>query len=198
MAQYTSNNPTYNYKGRLFRVNAEENTSKALYTAYLKKTIEQIESFMSYHSKLFVFIIQLHLPSSSANNRVMTQFLNKLRLALISQYSFKRIGYIWCREQDKAPAQHYHLALMLDGSKIQYPAKLMSICENIWAAIAGGTIHRPENCYYHFHRTDEAAINDVVYRLSYFSKVRSKHLTPKTAHMFGSSKLKPKAAKPFA
>lgn len=188
MSRYISYSPVFKYNQIHFQVNGSER--RPFYTNLMKRIIEQLEAFLSYHARVFVLIVVLSTKIWTRDNTVMSELIAKLVVKLKGAYRFIRIGYVWCREQSKSPTQHYHLCLMLDGAVIQYPAKLINILRGIWIELCTGNVSWPKNCYYHFHRTNQEIFCDVVYRLSYFAKVWTKEKTPKFVRIFGASRLK--------
>ncbi|MBY7974922.1 inovirus Gp2 family protein [Vibrio fluvialis] len=188
MSHYVSRSPVFKQNGHLFAVNGSE--SKPYYTDIMKVIIDQMDAYLSYHSRVFIVVMVLTTRVWTRDNVLISECLAVSLQRLKSEYKLSRIGYVWCREQSRSSTQHYHLALMLDGSKVQYPAKLFDLISEVWHALCQGRVCWPKRCYYAFHRSDRETLCQVIYRLSYFAKVRTKDRTPKWISRFGASRLK--------
>ncbi len=195
MKKHQSSCPFFRYKDEIFEVNTRP--GKLIFTHQMRKMIEQLEIMLSYHRKVFVLVFNLHLPSGgyTADNRVIARLFSKVRYGLSNLYDMKRLGYAWCRERKRKDEQHYHVALMLNGSKIQYPDKLLTWVGEWWKSTSnGGHLHTPENCYYMLHRDDESNTKaDIIYRISYLAKVNTKQTREGRTNDYGTSQLKPKS-----
>jgi len=122
----------------------------------------------------------------------MSSFLRKLITKLEKQYKCK-VGYLCAREQHKSDKQHYHLALLLSGHKIQYSDKLLKQIKTEWELHSQGTAYLVDSPYYMMHRGDKASIDPVVYRLSYLTKNVTKERN-KPAHSYLCNEIKLRAS----
>ncbi|WP_354624876.1 inovirus-type Gp2 protein [Psychromonas sp. MME2] len=192
MSKYKSENPIYRTKNKVFRVNSGKN--KPIFTHQMRKIIEQMENTITKHSRTFIVVFDLRVATFSSDNNGLKILLSKLRFYLRRYYNIKRLGYTWCREQYKSSKQHYHMALMLDGSKIQYPHKLLKTISSMWHDITdGGHLYTPKNCYYMIKRGDpsfEETKAEAIYRLSYQAKVKTKEKNTASTNDYGTSQLK--------
>ncbi|WP_417869484.1 YagK/YfjJ domain-containing protein [Vibrio furnissii] len=198
MKKYQSESPYFRYeKNRIYQVNA--GVGMPIYTHQMRKMIEQLDVMESYHRKVLVVVFNLHLNAYSPDNEIITQFLRKLRYWLPKHYGIKRLGYAWCRERNKAAAQHYHVVLMLDGSKVQHPSRLLEMLKEYWQAITFaeemnkyGHLHVPDNCFFMLKRGDEDLKAEIIYRMSYNAKTYTKQSREGLTNDYGTSQLKPK------
>ncbi|HGY9614500.1 inovirus-type Gp2 protein [Vibrio harveyi] len=188
MNKYVSYSPIFKYKQAYYQVNGSDR--RPFYTNLMKRILEQLEAFMSFHSRSFVVIAVLSTKHWTRDNTLISECLSRSIYLLKGMYKLSRVGYVWCREQARSSTQHYHLGLMLDGAKIQFPAKVFEVLKREWKALCGGHVCWPKHCYYHFWRSDLKTFLEIVYRLSYFAKVRTKENTPKFVSMFGTSRIK--------
>lgn len=78
---------------------------------------------------------------------------------------------------------------MLDGRKMQYPAKIYSRAAQIWEDM-DGSAYLPENPYYNVSKHDHDSIQQAIYRLSYLAKTRSKGKRPTQTKDIGTSRIK--------
>lgn len=193
MSKYKSENPTFRTNKQIYRINSGKN--KAIFTHQMGKIIEQIETALTWYKRVFTLVFDLRVKVFTSDNNYMKVLLSKLRFYLTKHYKMEKLGYAWCREQYKSSTQHYHMALMLDGAKINYPHKLLNTIQQMWCEITfGGHLYTPKNCYYMIHR-DRKSLNDdtkerAIYRVSYQAKVKSKEKNTAKANDYGTSQLK--------
>ncbi len=164
------------------------------YEPILDTSIGQFDAMLSHHCKVMVVRLDLHMICFTKDNIVMSQFMQKLKKKLKNKFNQSRVGYIWCREHAEAKAQHYHLALMLDGNKNQKPHSIIKLAEEIWVGWDHPKPYTPKNCYYIVKRGDQAAYLDALDRMSYLAKVATKGNRPPSTNDYGSSRIKPKQA----
>ncbi len=157
----------------------------------LTRMFRLCENMLFHYSKVFVVRIDLHPKHFSPDNKIMSIFLRRLITRLEKQYQCK-VGYFCAREQNKSDKQHYHLALMLSGHKIQHSDKLLTSIKIEWEHYCHGTVNLVENPYYTMRRGNKTTIDPVVYRLSYLTKNHTKALNnPANSYLCNESKLRP-------
>ena len=177
---------TFNFSGDTWGINTAKS---GVYHRVLDRILNQLYAMQSYHNKLHVIRFDLHVGAYTPDNTMMTTFKRRLFKRLYRRYDFKRIGYVWVREQEKSKNQHYHWALILDGSKVNYPHKTLELAKLVWEEMSG-SIWVPDNCYYNVKRGDKEAMGDVVFRLSYFAKARGKGYRPPQTKDYQTSRVK--------
>ena len=125
-------------------------------------------------SRFLAIRYDFHLPQYTPDNRVITRFHQLLIPALRKEYpkSFARV--FWVREQNQAPAQHYHYLLMVDGNCVRHPLKINKLVESCWRIATGGTVWFPKHGYYLIRKNDTKAMTALLLRVSYFAKRHSK------------------------
>lgn len=195
MSKYKSENPIFRKNGKIYRVNSGKN--KAIFTHQTGKIIEQIERTLTWYKRVFTVVFDLRVKFFTLDNLYIKKLLSKLRFYLNKNYKIERFGYSWCREQYTSSKQHYHMALMLDGAKINYPHKLLINIQLMWAEITPkGSLFTPKNCYYMIHRNKKSPSDDTkeqaIYRISYHAKVKSKEKNTVKANDYGVSRLRAK------
>ena len=189
MSKYESENPIYRVKQKIYKINS--GPELPIYTRQMGKIIEQVENVLSWHRKVFVYVFDLHLCDFTYGNKLITELTRKLRFHFEKNYAIKRLGYTWCREQNKSLNQHYHMAIIVNGSKIQAPNKLFHKIKAIWNEISdGGHVHVPKNSYYNIDRKTESNKAEVIYRLSYQAKVWTKDKSTVHENDYGTSRVK--------
>jgi hypothetical protein len=115
--------------------------------------------------------------------------MNRLKQWIKRNYGIIDIGSIWVREREKAKEQHYHLALYLDGNKIQHPKKLNAQIKEMWAP--HGHMPTISNPFYYIDKNNRKTKRlEAVYRVSYLAKVRGKGYRDEQAKDSGTSRLR--------
>ncbi|WP_232784864.1 YagK/YfjJ domain-containing protein [Psychromonas sp. MB-3u-54] len=168
-----------------------------VYSSMLKKMIGQLEAMMSYHSKVHAIRFDLKQSVYTEKNTQITTFNRRLFKWLKRHYKLKRIGFIWCREQETAKHQHYHYVLIIDGHKVEKASFVLNKVKQIWQEISG-SYWIPKNCYYNLKRNEHAEIQSAVFRISYLAKARGKGYRPPQTKDYGTSRIKLKNDKTAA
>lgn len=178
------------FMGDIFEVNVGKSGTDG---KILKRILSQLGVMLSKHNKVVVARIDFHQPHYTANNSHLNGVLQTFSNYVKRHYGVSRVGYCWVREQERAKAQHYHLALMFDGNRIKHPRKLLEHIGEKWAFYTDGTFHIPKAPIHRLTRDNGEAISKAVYHLSYLAKGRGKGYKPPKTRDFSTSQLKPKA-----
>ncbi|MCG9750658.1 inovirus Gp2 family protein [Vibrio brasiliensis] len=180
-----------NLSGQQWRVNAG-----GMYFVdkiFMRKWYRQMEVMLNTYSQVNVVFFNLTLPKGTdyPSNKVISSFINKTkRLLSTSPYRLKKVGYVWAREQETSDTPHYHVALMLDESRVHYPSKLLERLAAIWKEVSfGGYMQRVSNCYYIVSRGDQGSLGHAIYRISYLGKLRGKGRRPNNTNDYSMSRL---------
>ena len=160
-----------NYKGEKLEIC---NSQKyGIYKEIIVGFIGQLDAAISIHKRLLVIRLDFKINHYTKTNLIFSNFMKQITQWINRNYDIEQTGYQWVREQETSKKQHYHLALMLDGDKIQNPKLLNEIIREKW--LPRGGIYIPNNCYYYI---DKHNIKDtrpkVIYRVSYMAKSRGK------------------------
>ena len=174
---------------KVFWVNGKHS---GIYSHMAKKMIGQVNAMLSHHSKVHLIRFDLRLYAYTPDNSVITKFNRILFKWLKRKYDLKRIGFMWCRELEKAKQQHYHYALMLDGHKVRHPHDILIKVKQIWNEQLQGSEFTPKRCYYNMKRHNHDSIAPAVWRISYLAKTRGKGYKPPQTKNYGSSRIKSK------
>lgn len=164
---------------------------KGHYLPILQITVDQLDAMLSHHCKVLVLRLDLRLHMGSPDNRVMSSFIHRYRNSLQNK-GFKRIGYVWCREQDTSHAQHYHCVFLLDGNKARHPHNIIKAIEHLWEDWELGSVYTPGKCYRLLKRDDSDGYQTLFERLSYLAKVATKSNRAVTTNDYSASRIKPK------
>lgn len=181
-----SNNNHYAYGGEYYEVN----TGGGKYEVY-PTILDGIIERLKIHNRAFVIRFDLHQKDHrTETSEMVTKFIDRLRKRLRTLYSdLGAIHYVWTREHEKAKAQHYHVALMLNYDKVNNAFKIGKLIRKIWESIReGNTVHLVSS---ETHEViDRQSFADAVYHLSYLAKVRGKGYRPPQAKDYGASQIK--------
>ena len=174
------------------------------YLEIVEAAKRQLDAMLSYHGDVFVMYFIVQLPDYTADNTPISKLTRSLRKRLESKpakrssrqskkrYQFSRTGFVWVREQERATAQHYHVALMLDGKQVQHPKYIFQDYLKPAADRLGLKISLCGQSG-RVKRHDEELYGVCLKRISYSAKERGKGARKKTAKDFGSSHLQAKA-----
>ena len=184
----------FEFIGELYQIN--NNAELGIYSEDLKAMLGQFEAILSYHCKVMFIRFDLHLTEYSKDNAIVSKYFNSLSPKIKREFDLKRYAYVWCREQNKAKAQHYHVGLFVDGNKYQSPHYIIEFCRELWESLDQvfsycWSEHREENRQ-HFNaiRGSWEDYQEVIYWLSYLAKSYTKDKRPKTTNKYGTSRLK--------
>ena len=153
------------------------NTGKnkhSCFTNILDTLHAQMQAMLSHHNKIIVVRVDLHCEKYTPCNIELSRFMCKVRKRLYSHYKCTRFGYLWVREQERSKSQHYHLMLIIDANKIQYPSALLSCLQERWSVRRHPRPCVPKNCFCKVHCGDDKAFDEECYRCSYLVKERDK------------------------
>lgn len=169
-------------------------TDKGLNKKAFDRLMVLTEIKLSYYSRVAVLRIDLHPPSFTADNKVITSFLTKQVKAFEKKYSCL-VSYYFAREQNTADKQHYHLALFFSGHQVNTPHNISQEIKKNWIAHSQGSIHFVEKPFYMIERGNKRSLKQAIYRLSYLVKNKTKENNGQIKS-YGSSRLKYKNGVP--
>ena len=178
---------TIEVDGEQIPINIGENKG-GVYYEIVHRAIEQLDIAIEIHKRVFVYNFILHTNIFTSNNYRITNLMKNLRRKLGRDYKINKIGYEWVRELERADTQHYHVALFLDGNKIQHPKRLKVIIKKMWEP--HGHIPVIRNPFYYIDKDDNATRLEAIWRISYIAKIRGKGYRDPQANDYGASRLK--------
>lgn len=169
------------------------NSPAGVCTKILKTGFKQLDSMLSYYSKVTMVLLQFHVPDFSYDNKSLSIFISRLKRKLSKHYG-KRLGYLWVREQDNSKAQHYHMCIMLNGHKCQSTRRIDAIVKSEWESFGERYFsYRIRNRIYRINRTyDVKELRAAKTRLSYLAKLETKQRTPRYTKTYHASSLQPR------
>lgn len=173
----------------------------------------RLDWMISRHNKVLVIRFDVRYPDGyphDGRNTQLSNFLRRLRENI--EYSGCRVQYVWAREQVSSPVPHYHVMLIIDGSKVQNPMGILHEADRIWAYMLGHTgtglvhfcqqdgsvghvmIRRPSsvaegNDLFVQQRQFGEAYNDAIGKGAYLAKTYSKGGAPSRVREYGCSQM---------
>ena len=180
-------------------INSSE--TKGIYPNIIEKIVEQLDICLAIHKRVLVVRFDLSLDEYSGDNHIISTFINRQKQRIERTYKTKHIGHGWAREQEEAKQQHYHVALFLDGNKIQHPSKLLQLIKAKWYKHGRVWIPKKERvdddgCFYYIEKKNFVEERGkAIYRLSYLAKTRGKGYKDIQAKNYSVSRLKLKPIK---
>ena len=180
--------------GCFLNVNDEELIIKSdnkygVFSYMIERIVEQLDTCIAIHKRVLVVRFDLHLREYSDDNHIISTFMTRQKQRIKRTYKTKDIGHAWAREQETSKAQHYHVALFIDGDVIQSPTKLLRQIKAKW--FKHGHCYIPEQCFYYIDKHNyEQERADAIERLSYLAKTRGKGYKGIQAKNYSTSRLK--------
>lgn len=165
--------------------------NQGYFSHILVKSVEQINAMLSYHNKVLIFRLDFHLNEPTEKSELVSSFIRRLR-SWFKRQGYKRLGYIWCREQGNSDKPHYHMAFIVDANKCRNPYRLIKQVEHYWQDWQYGFVYTPRNCYYVLKRNDEVQYQKVFSRISYLAKTKTKGTKLLSANDYSASRIKSK------
>jgi hypothetical protein len=139
-------------------------------------TFELLAKFFEKTSKLIAIRLDLKLKERTLDNQPISHFFKQFKRKLLQHYGHCYNGYVWVREQNTAAAQHYHVALFLDGQKVRHSQAIKMLASSIWQH---GYLCLPQCPFYRIDRNQINRFQALIYRLSYLAKSETKGERPK-------------------
>jgi len=170
-----------------------------VFPVIIEKSVEQLDICLAKFGRVLVVRFDLSLYEYSGDNHTISVFLNRLKEKLfkLKKYRMKDIGHVWAREQEEAKQQHYHVALFLDGNKIQYPSALLQLIKAKWYKhgrlwIPTKKLVDDDGCFYFIDKKNlnfKEQRGKAIWRLSYLAKTRGKGYKDIQAKNYSVSRL---------
>ncbi len=162
--------------------------NQGVYFEIINSTIQQLDLALQIHKRILVHRFDLHPSKYTSNNEPISKFIKRLKQWIYRNYEISNIGYIWVRELERSKQQHYHVAIFLDGNKIQHPKKLNAKIKEMYTPYG----HMPvvPKPYYYINEDGDETRLKAIYRLSYLAKIRGKGYRDIQAKDYGTSRLK--------
>lgn len=186
-----------------YRIHTDKQKGWGVFLNGLNSMVNQVSVMLSHFSKVLMFRLDLRLDDFTQDSKLVSDFIENYKSKLRSEYKHKYkielglIGHIWCREQNIAHKQHYHLVILLNGQKVKHPMMSIEIAKIMWPTIFDARdISTPPNCFVLIKRNDEESIQKAIFRISYLAKVYTKDKNPRNSNDFSCSRIKHKIRLP--
>ncbi|MDN7125908.1 inovirus-type Gp2 protein [Pseudidiomarina sp. 1APR75-33.1] len=149
----------------------------------LRKVIDVPLWMLTHHRKVFLFRFDLSCNTSQPNNKQLSRFLCRIKTKICREHYSRRVAICWAREIHSAKTPHYHIAIALDGSRVNSSYRLTEWIERYWRNYGRYTAIR----YYNLNRPDIDQLFQVVWHLSYLAKLRGKEVKLSNVRRFSTS-----------
>lgn len=161
--------------GKMLPINTH-GEGKGCYVEMLIALEREMTAMLSNDRKVLMFRFDIHINKYTHDNKVISKLLIDVKRFINRKYpDAKRVGHIWCREQQTVKHQHYHVFMMVNGSKIETSYKIFKEIQRLADNSPLLTEpHIPKNAYTMVKRGDDDAYNEAFYRASYLAKERTK------------------------
>jgi len=189
----------YNFKEEELYINSSK--TRGVYPNIIEQMVEQLDICIAKFGRVLVVRFDLSCDEYSGDNQTISVFLNRLKEKLFKLKKYRRmkdIGHVWVREVETVKTQHYHVALFMDGNKIQHPSALLQLIKAKWYKHGRLWIPKKEHvdddgCYYFIDKKNfnfKEQRGKAIYRLSYLGKTRGKGYKDIQAKNYSVSRLK--------
>ena len=148
-------------------------TDQGLNKKAFNRLMTLTEIKLSYYARVAIIRIDLHPPSFTPDNKIITSFLTKQIKKFEKEYCCL-VSYYYTREKNKSDKQHYHLALFFSGHQVNSPHNISQEIKKNWIAHSQGSIHFVEKPFYMIERGNKLSLKQAIYRLSYLVKNKTK------------------------
>jgi hypothetical protein len=160
-----------------------------IYVPCLRKIHTQLINMLSHHYKVFALRMDFHVNQQTWKEGDFSTLIKKSKRLLKSHYKTLRIGHAWGREISQSGNYHYHLILLLDGSKVNNPIVITNIFTQEWKKLGHPQPRR--NNHHMLTNTFDDKFKDAFHHFSYIAKIYSKDQQPTGRRNFSSSQIKP-------
>lgn len=182
---------------------------------YIERSAQVISNALNEYRNIFVFRVDLRFPyipdtfgqtptlNVNKDDAVITRFFESLKAQLRASDRRKekagirvhpsKVRYIWVREQNNAPFQHYHCLILLNKDAYAFlgqggneeSVNMANRIKKAWASALGvpwdcfnGIVFFPQNTCYYIDRnewkTHGVVFNELMERVSYLAKTETK------------------------
>ncbi|TMO09464.1 hypothetical protein CWB66_01875 [Pseudoalteromonas sp. S558] len=183
--KHISKSNTVLHRGESIPVNAG---GSGCYPFMLKKSFEQFDLGLDKWKRQTFVMLELHQSEPTEDNKRMTLFRKRLATRIAAHYGINEIAYCWVREQENAKAQHYHVALWLDGDLVKTSHYVCKIAKQVWEDM-GGFYSKNRRSYIYVDSPEKRL--EALYWLSYLAKGRGKGYKNTQTKDYNTSRLKP-------
>jgi hypothetical protein len=180
-------NSCFELNGFYLPINTNAKNGQGCYLAILQRVGENLVGMLSFHAKVFVMQFSFNPYHYDATNKAMSRLMNKLKQRLRTCYGCLRVAGGWVREVGTSGVQHYHVALMLDGHKVNRQGAVIALVREMLDARGYPAPHfsKPHMVM----RNDEVSFAKAFHHLSYLAKTSTKGVRPPATNDYSFSRL---------
>ena len=135
MQKSTNYKITFEQKYEGHKILANKDSAFGCNTQILEKSLKLMEDYTERHSRTLYLRFDVRYPKDnnthSTTNKEFSGFMDSFNTHLKRKHFDPK--YIWCREQSREKHQHYHVALLLDGSKTRNIHHHIKKAEELWS-----------------------------------------------------------------
>lgn len=182
--KYISHSETVLHRGELIPVNSKKS---GCYSYLLKKAFEQFDIGLDKWKRQVFIMIELHQKEPTEDSKRITTFRKRLLAKLAAHYGKLEMGFCWVREQEKSKAQHYHVALWLDGDIVKTSHIVCRFAKIVWEDMGG--FYSKNRRQYIYVNSPKSRLDALMW-LSYLAKGRGKGYKSDQAKDYSTSRLK--------
>ncbi|MCL2918609.1 YagK/YfjJ domain-containing protein [Shewanella litorisediminis] len=186
-----ANTPTEDVviKGRVWKIMSfPEGINRPL----LNRLYDQLDAFLSRHSKVYMIRFDISLYDSSPHNHEISKLRSFVVKSLKSHYK-SSVDFGWVREQNTTDDKcHYHCFVLLNGHNADSTNTTFDIVRHAVELVVDINAHFPENCGYMIERHSPESFQAALFRLSYLAKNATKEGKPGAAKGYYFSRIKRK------
>jgi hypothetical protein len=188
----------------------EQKLTKRIFTKsnsnIIDSRISALFSEMVYkHSKVLVMKFIIRYPQDYELETQTNLLLSKFFHSLCKYYKNKsvEIKYLATREHLRSEHPHYHLAIFIDGNKIQSNYAIHTKANSIWQKLVNSerdgliskvsTEYNSKEMVFKYEKSSDVNqqyFNFILENLKYLSKIYSKDKTPRHTNVYVCSRLK--------
>lgn len=185
-------------------INTGKYKQLGVYKTMLKPLLAQINAVLTYHSRVSLFVFELHLPvtvflPADSANLLVSKFFKKIKEDLASSIfgNQKQVIHFWAREVGKSKNGHYHCMIGVSSTvrigmfHIAPATHAWGLLDRRWRELSGGFMNG-NKCHV-VNRNNRTELATAFKHLSYSCKTRGKQFgTGENHKRFSTSRLPPK------
>jgi len=175
----------FNIDGTVIRI--QNNEDWGSYHPALRKIHERCRHSLSHHCKVFCMRVDFHISNEHWNEGQFSSYLEKVKKKIMKRYKLKFVDHAWGRESSQDGSHHFHLLLLVDGSKVQFPSVIHEMLINDWKKLGHPNPHW--STHHMIRNTVDDDFKDAFEHFSYIAKIHTKDEQPPKARNFGFSSI---------
>jgi hypothetical protein len=157
------------------------------YRPALHKIHQRLKFMTNNYHKVLCIRVDFKVTKEIWADKQFSRFIENEKKRISKAYKLTDIVSGWGRERNLCGSHHYHLILVIDGHKVQYPSKIHESLIQRWKDLGHSSAHW---CDHHMITNSfDDDFKKAYCHLSYITKVYTKDEQPMNARNFGFSRL---------